>query len=263
MTSNTRLFFALLTAGLAACACALLAGNVSTALAQVITQQGGPSFVREPVNVAIALALLWAWQKWRRGGLYSPPKWGNVALGLGIGLVAGIALPAIALWLLAAMGVATINAPTVAPIVLAVPFIFLIVHGIAEESLIRGIAQREGDSLFDPFGGVALAAISFGALQTLQGYAGIWQIANSVLFGAVLGFLALGPGGIWAAVGAHAGWSWLEVAVLGEQGQIVKTGDWLAGSGRDSYGSPAFTLVLVIVLGVQIFLQLRQERRKA
>jgi hypothetical protein len=74
--------------------------------------------------------------------------------------------------------------------------------------------------------------------------------------------LALGPGGIWAAVGAHAGWSWLEVAVLGEDGQIVKTTAWLAGAGRDSYGSPAFTLVLVTTLGLQILLHLRAHKRK-
>jgi membrane protease YdiL (CAAX protease family) len=263
MTPKFRLFFAILTAGLAACASALLAGNVSSALAQIITSGGGPSFVREPINVVIALALLWAWQRWRAGSLYSPPKWGQVALGLGIGLGIGIALPAIALAIMWASGVAVITAPTVAPVVLAVPFIFLIVHGLAEESLIRGIAQREGHNLFGPLGGVALAAISFAALQTLQGFTGGWQIVNSALFGGVLGFLALGPGGIWAAVGAHAGWSWLEVAVLGEEGQIVKNSSWLAGTGRDSYGSPAFTLVLVTLLVLQILLHLRAHRRKA
>jgi membrane protease YdiL (CAAX protease family) len=262
MFSNTRAFFAILTAGLAACAGALLAGNLSSALAHIITSGGGPHFVREPINVLLALALLWAWQRWRQNSLYSPPKWGHVALGLVIGLGVGIALPAIALAIMWVGGVAVITAPKVAPVVLAVPFIFLIVHACAEESLIRGIAQREGHNVFGPLGGVALAAISFGALQTLQGFAGAWQIVNSALFGAVLGFLALGPGGIWAAVGAHAGWSWLEVAVLGEDGQIVKTTAWLAGTGRDSYGSPAFTLVLVTTLGLQILLHLRAHKRK-
>jgi membrane protease YdiL (CAAX protease family) len=263
MTPNLRLFFAILTAALATIASALLAGNVSSAMAQVVTSKGGPDFVREPINVAIALALLWAWRNWRRGALYSPPAWGNVALGLAIGLAVGILLPGIALAIMAGLRVATLSPPNVPPVVLAVPFVFLILHGLAEESLVRGITQREGHNLFGPIGGVVLAALSFAVLQALQGYHDIWNIINSALFGAVLGFLALGPGGIWAASGAHAGWTWLEVAVLGGDGQIVKTASWLAGSGRDSYGSPVFTLVLLVVLGAQLSLHLRTQKSKA
>jgi membrane protease YdiL (CAAX protease family) len=263
MTQNLRLFFALLTAALAACASALLAGNVSNAVAQVAISYQGPAYIREPINLAIALALLWAWRQWRRGALFSPPAWGNVAIGLSLGLVVGIILPGAALGVMALMGLASFKAPVVAPVVLAVPFIFLILHGLAEESLVRGIAQREGHNLFGPLAGIGLAAMSFAALQMLQGYAAPWQIINSALFGAVLGFLALGPGGIWAASGAHAGWTWLEVAVLGADGQIVKTAHWLAGSGRDSYGSPIFTLVLVLMLCLQMSLHLRAQKRKA
>jgi membrane protease YdiL (CAAX protease family) len=263
MTPNLRLFFAILTAALAAIASALLAGNVSSALALVATSKGGPDFVREPINVVIALALLWGWRRWRRGALYSPPDWGNVAIGLALGLSVGIALPGIALAIMSGLGVATLAPPTVPPVVLAVPFVFLILHGLAEESLVRGIAQREGHNLFGPFSGIALAAISFGVLQALQGYNDLWQVINSVLFGAVLGFLALGRGGIWAASGAHAGWTWLEVAVLGGDNQIEKSAGFLAGSGRDSYGSPIFTLVLLMVLGLQLLLHLRAQKSKA
>lgn len=261
--SPTRSYFAILTAALAACACALLAGNVSTALAQIIGQNGGPDYVREPINVAIALALLWTWQKWRPSALYSPPKWGNAVFGLVVGLIVGIALPGLALTLMSISGAATIKAPSLPPVVLAVPFVFLIVHAIAEESLIRGVAQREGHNFYGSLGGVVLAAVTFAALQTFQNYGGAWEVLNSLLFGGVLGLLALQAGGIWTAIGAHAGWSWLEIAALGERGQIVKNASWLAGTGRDSYSSPAFTLVLVLVLGLQISLHLRAQKRKA
>jgi membrane protease YdiL (CAAX protease family) len=262
MGSKLSSHLSLVTAALGACAGAFLAGNLSSASAQLAVQLGGLSFVREPINAALALALLWAWQKWRPGAIYSPPKWGQFIYGIPIGLCLGIALPALALSIMSLAGAATIKPPIGGALTLVVPLVFLLIHGLAEEALIRGIAQREGHNYFGPLGGIALAAICFCALQTLQGYGGLWQIINSLLFGAVLGFLALGQGGIWAAIGAHAGWTWLELGALGGAGQIVKTTNWLAGSGHDSYGSPAFTLVLAVVLGAQILLHLRKQESK-
>jgi membrane protease YdiL (CAAX protease family) len=262
MGSRLSSHFTLVTAALGACAGALLAGNLSNAFAQLAVQLGGPSFLREPINAALALALLWAWQKWRPGALYSPPKWSQFIYAMPIGLCLGIALPGLALGVLFFAGAVTIKPPSGGALTLVVPLVFLLIHGLAEESLVRGIAQREGHNYFGPLGGIALAAICFCALQTLQGYGGVWQVTNSLLFGAVLGFLALGKGGIWAAIGAHAGWTWLELGVLGGEGQIAKTTNWLAGSGHDSYGSPAFTLVLIVVVGAQILLHLRKQESK-
>ena len=139
--------------------------------------------------------------------------------------------------------------------------LLLIFHGFAEESLVRVIAQRASHHSFGALAGIAAAAICFGGLQALQGYLDVWNIVNGILFGACLGFLALGPGGIWTAIGAHAGWSWLEIAALGQPGQIVKSGHWMGGTGPDSYGSPIFTLVLLAALGLQIVLHLRRQKR--
>lgn len=260
MTQTAQTYLAIATAAIAACACALLAGNVSEVLAQVLLQRFGAPFLREPLNAGIALALLWGWQKWRPAGNYSPPKWGRVAIGLGLGGFIGAALPMSALVIMSVLGVATLKGPTVEPHILAIPVIFVVIHGLAEESLIRGIAQREGHTYFGPLAGVCLAALSFAVLQGLQGYVGLVQICNSALFGGVLGFLALGPGGIWTAVGAHAGWTWLETTLLGGSGQIVKSSSWLAGMGHDSYGSPLFSIVLIIVLCGQYVLHRRTQR---
>jgi membrane protease YdiL (CAAX protease family) len=260
MTPNQIQMINLATAGVAACTFAFFAGSASQSLAQSLVQMGGPSYLREPLNAGIAFLCLMMWQRWRPAARYSSPKWGHIAIGLGVGLLVGIALPALALSILTLTGDAQLLAPKVHPVALAVPFIFLIVHGFAEESMIRGIAQREGHNSFGPLAGVGLAAICFCALQASQGYFGIWHLVNGILFGTCLGLLALGPGGIWTAVGAHAGWSWLEIAVLGQAGQITKTASWFAGSGPDSYGSPAFTLVLVIVCALQLALHFKAKK---
>ena len=251
----------MISACIAACLFALFAGSASQTLAQMSVQAGGPSYLREPLNVGFALLLLAIWQKWRPVARFASPKWGHAALGLSIGFMVGIALPGLALWLLSVTGTAVISAPKVTGVALGVPFIFLIMHGFAEESLVRGIAQRAGHYSFGAVPGIGVAALCFCALQALQGYIGVWNVLNGMLFGACLGFLALGRGGIWTAIGAHAGWSWLEIAVLGQPGQINKTASWLAGAGPDSYGSPAFTLVLLVLLGAQLALHLRAIKR--
>ena len=255
-------YFNVALALIAGCVFAYFAGRASENFAHMAVQAGGPSFLREPLNAGIALLLFAIWQKWRPGARFSSPKWGHVVIGLILGLIIGVALPGFALLILSATKNATIAPPTVNAVALVVPFIFLIVHSFAEESLVRGIAQREGHYNFGSLAGVGLAAICFAALQAWQGYNGVWELLNAALFGAILGFLALGSGGIWTAIGAHAGWSYLETAVLGQPGQIVKTQNWLAGSGSDSYGSPAFTLVLMLVLGVQFALHLKAQSRK-
>ena len=263
MKSNKSQLINCVTACGAASIFAYFAGNASQTLAQVGVQVGGPSYLREPLNAGIALLALLMWRKWRPAARYAAPKWGNVAIGLGLGLAVGIASPASALWLLVSTGNAKIVAPSINPVALLVPFIFLIVHGFAEERLIRGFAQREGHNDFGPLVGIGVAALCFCGLQVLQGYFGVWHVMNSALFGACLGFLALGRGGIWAAIGAHAGWSWLEIAVLGQAGQIRKTDHWLAGVGPDSYGSPAFSVALLLVCGAQLALHFWAQKRKA
>ena len=256
-------YTAMVSAFLAACIFALFAGNASQSLAQMLVQLGGPNFLREPINAGLAVLFLLIWRKWRPDLKFSSPKWGQIAFGLGLGLCLGVVLPGLALGLLSWSGQVVIKAPSVPIIALVVPFIFLILHGFAEEGLVRGIAQREGHYRFGSLAGVAIAALCFCTLQALQGYLGGWQILNGALFGGCLGFLALGAGGIWAAIGAHAGWSWLEIAVLGGPRQIVKADTWMAGSGADSYGSPVFTLVLIIALGMQLALHLRAQKRTA
>jgi membrane protease YdiL (CAAX protease family) len=260
MTDQQRLIIDSFSACFAACLFALFAGSASASLAQFAVHSGGPPYMREPLNAVIAGLLYLMWRRWRPGARFSSPKWGHVAIGLALGTCVGMILPGTALWWLSLAGAATVKAPAISGIALLVPYLFLIVHGFAEESLVRGIAQREGHQGFGALGGVSISAICFCVLQGFQGYVDVYNVVNGALFGACLGFLALGAGGIWTAIGAHAGWSWLEIAVLGQAGQIVKGDKWLAGSGPDSYGSPAFTIILLAVVIVQLALHLRVQK---
>jgi membrane protease YdiL (CAAX protease family) len=262
MTERQITWINIARACLAATIFAFVAGNLSTSLAGTLVQMGGPWFLREPINVLLALLFLVLWNRWQPLASYSKPAWGHVAVGLAIGLTAGIILPGIALWTMAVTGAATLKPPEVESIALLVPFIFLILHGFAEESLLRSIAQRTAHHGLGALWGVGIGAICFCVLQCAQGYVSVWNIINSLLFGTSLGFFALGWGGIWSAVGAHAGWSWLETAALGQPGQIVKSSSWLGGSGPDSYGSPVFTGVLLLAIAVQLALHLRSQKSK-
>jgi membrane protease YdiL (CAAX protease family) len=263
MSKKQLIWLSVMRAFLAGVIFAFVAGSVSTNLATWLVSIGGPPFLREPLNLIMALLFLVLWSRWQPAAAYSPPKWGQAAIGLPLGLLVGIALPAVALWSISSLGAATIKAPQIEPVALLVPFIFLIAHAFAEESLVRAIAQRTAHYAFGDLAGVVISGLCFTALQALQGYLSAPHVINSFLFGACLGFLVLGRGGIWAAIGAHAGWSWLETSVLGQAGQIVKTGSWLGGVGADSYGSPIFSVVVLITLGLQISLHLRAQKRTA
>jgi membrane protease YdiL (CAAX protease family) len=239
---------------------AFAAGALSQNLSDMAIEAGGPAYLREPVNLGLAALGLLLWHRLMRRDGSQTPHWGHVGVGLGLGLSLGIMLPGAALWLLSVMGGASLSAPTISKLALGVPLIFLIVHSFAEESLVRVIAQRTGHHQFGPLGGVLAAALCFCLLQAAQGYFSFWYLVNSALFGTCLVFLALGSGGIWAAVGAHAGWSWLETAFFGQAGQITKAPTWFSGIGPDSYGSPAFTIVLTVVIGAQLTLHLMAQK---
>jgi membrane protease YdiL (CAAX protease family) len=239
---------------------AYLAGETSTAFATISVQKGGPGFLREPLNLCIAVAALLVWQKWSAISLYAKPKLGSVTPGIIGGLGLGLALPALALVIMVATGIAQFKLVGADAFALLFPIPFLILHGFAEETMIRGVAQRMGQTLFGPGGGILLAALAFSGLQFLQGYDSLWHVINSFLFASALGALALCRGGLIAAAVAHAAWTWLETIALGTCFTFEKLGGFWAGSGPDSYGSPIFSVVIIAVGLVFQALQLRSKQ---
>lgn len=245
------------------CGGAFVAGKASASLAQTLVGPEGPLWLlREPINALMALVVYLLWRKWQAQGAAEKPVWGLAPLGLAIGWPFGLALPALALMAMTWAGLARLTLGSPDFVTLIVSAFVLTLHGLAEEILMRGLIQRVGHSIWGAWGGIGLAGLCFALLQALQGYVGAWTMLNSLLLGLSLGFLALTSGGIWACVGAHAGWSWLETVLLGQKGQITKQAHWLAGSGPDSYASPLLTIVLVTVLAAQAALHLREQRRK-
>ncbi|MEN9873904.1 MAG: hypothetical protein RL186_801 [Pseudomonadota bacterium] len=252
---NPRALRLLLLGATIGCGGAFVAGIASASLVQALVGPEGPIWLlREPANAGLALCVYLLWRKWQAQSGSETPAWGLAPLGL--------ALPALALMFMTWAGVArlTLGSPDV--VMFIVSAFVLTLHGLAEEILMRGLIQRVGHSIWGAWGGIGLAGICFALLQSLQGYVGAWTMLNSLLLGLSLGFLALTSEGIWACVGAHAGWSWLETVLLGQKNQIIKQTHWLTGAGADSYGSPLFTMVLLLVLAAQAALHLRDQGRK-
>jgi membrane protease YdiL (CAAX protease family) len=256
-----RTLLMMLAAGVAV-AVAYGAGEISHLLSFWISEAGAPGFFREPINLALGLAGLLVWQKLSRLPDQTPPLWGSPAIGLGWGWLVGCALPGLALLslIISHAGVFEVRPFALAALIIPIPFI--LIHAMAEEVVVRGIAQRAGHAAFGPLVGVGLAALTFCALQTIQGYSSFWHIANSALFGAALGFIALGRGGIWAAIAGHAGWTWLETSWIGDAVTFQKAGGFWAGAGPDSYGSPVFTLVLILVATLMVTGQALQAAKE-
>lgn len=248
----------------AAVALAYGAGEFSHLVSFSLSEAGAPDFFREPINLAIAFVGLLIWQRLGQTPASTPPLWGSPVIGLGWGWIVGCALPGLALLGLELLQVGRFEARDFPMAALIIPVPFILIHATSEEIIIRGISQRAGHAAFGPWAGIGVAALTFCILQTLQGYQSIWHIANSALFGAVLGVLALGRGGIWAAVAGHAGWTWLETSWIGDAVMLYKDGSFLAGAGPDSYASPIFTLVLILTLtafGLNKALQASKEKQ--
>jgi membrane protease YdiL (CAAX protease family) len=244
-----RMLVMMLAAGVAL-VIAYSAGEISHLSSFWISEAGAPDFFREPINLALGLAGLSVWQKLSRLPDQTPPLWGSPALGLGWGWLVGCALPGLALLGLVLLQAGAFEGRPFALAALIIHIPFILIHAMAEQCVVRGIAQRAGQAAFGPLAGIGLAALTFCALQTIQGYSSLWHMANSALFGAALGFLALGRGGIWAAIAGHAGWTWLETSWIGDAVTFQKNGGFWAGAGPDSYGSPVFTLVLILFLAL-------------
>jgi membrane protease YdiL (CAAX protease family) len=224
-------------------------GEVSRGLAMTAMSVAHVPVMREPIAVLLALGGLALWNRVAPADRHARPFWGHMGWGLLAGIGLGLALPGLALAIMQLAGAAQISLPK--PFVwtmLGLPALFLVLHGFAEEIMMRAIAQRAGHYWLGPLAGVVLAAFAFSALQWLQGYVDPTTLLNSWLFGLILGLVALSRAGIWGTIAAHAAWSWLELVVLGQPGQIVKAASFWAGAGPDSYGSPVFTCVLLVAL---------------
>jgi membrane protease YdiL (CAAX protease family) len=245
-----RPYMRVVVAVIVACLLGYGGGEASRIVSTQWVKVEGLQLAREPINLAFSLIVFWAWQISNQKSVQAPPNWGSSFYGLGMGWTLGVALPGAALLMMVWIGVGHWSLLSSHNGAWLIPIPLFLIHALAEEVLVRGIAQRSAHASFGPMAGVVTAAAAFGILQALQGYAGVWYLVNSTLFGAILGYIALGRGGIWAAVAAHASWAWLETCWIGTASRFDKQGGFWAGMGPDSYGSPLFSGVLMVSLGL-------------
>jgi membrane protease YdiL (CAAX protease family) len=165
------------------------------------------------------------------------------------GLVAGFLFAAAAVmsaFALAAPGGGVAIAPAVGPVpagTLAVWLAGWVIHAFVEEALFRGVAQPALAARYGPLVGVIGAALLWTWLQAAQGYAQPLQLAISFLVGFGFGALALRYG-LGAAVGAHAGWGFIELVLLRGQTGLVDLRFTAAG---DTADAPTFLFVMVVL----------------
>jgi membrane protease YdiL (CAAX protease family) len=160
-------------------------------------------------------------------------------------LAIGFAAAAVLVGLSFAMGAFTgalVVTPAAALVVgpLALSLLAWTLHGFAEEAVFRGLVQRTFGAKFGALAGIALGAAGWAVFQALQGYVGPLEVTVSLVLGAGFGLLAH-RFGLWAAVGAHAGWGFWELDVLKPFGLAL-------GPLADSARTPEFLGVTAVAV---------------
>ncbi len=123
-----------------------------------------------------------------------------------------------------------------------------VIHAFVEEALFRGVAQPALAARFGPLVGVIGGALLWTWLQAAQGYAGPIQLAISFLVGFGFGALALRYG-LSAAVGAHAGWGFVELVLLRGQTGLI---DLRFNAAGDTADAPTFLFVMVVLIAASL-----------
>jgi hypothetical protein len=250
----------------------VLAGDLSLAFVHAAGLSGPLlPLVRDLLNLAMVLAVAGLW--WLLLDRSAVPGRGGIASGFGSGVIWGIA-PMAAAWLAAAaMGAVTTESGQVGVVHALIPVLLLpahLAHGLAEQVLLQSVAQRSVFCGSQPgrwrlLVSAGIAGAGLAAVQGLQGYASPIELANALLFGMLLGIIALGPGGILAAGFAHGLWTWAERLIIGDLlGAEVITTDpptYLAGPGPDTYTSEVFSLCLIAAIALAAMLLLRSKPR--
>lgn len=198
-----------------------------------------------------------------------------------LGAAAGVALGALgfaaAVGLASSLGVVVPAAQPQAAVAGATAVGLLIVAFQAggEEIFFRGWIQPVLCARLGPWVGLAITAAMFMGLHLVGGVRSPLAVLNLFLGGLLFGLLALRTGGLWTAFAAHWAWNWTEsgafgldpnpgVAPTGALADLDLTGASLwSGGGDGMNGSPAATLVLVILVTGLIILAPRQSRTPA
>lgn len=159
--------------------------------------------------LALVLGSLCAVQPWRPGG--APLKWAAGALLAG---AAGMAISAGLAWLNGGLVAGGMAGRTGTGLILLGALLTL-VQVCAEELLFRGWLRATLRQMLGPRAAVVLAALAYAAFSMAGSSIALLPLANLLLLGLFLGFLAERSGGIAAPIAAHLGWTAVEDLLLG------------------------------------------------
>ena len=143
--------------------------------------------------------------------------------------------------------------------------VLFVIQGSAEEVVLRGHLMQTVAARWGIIAGVSIQAVLFAVLHGANPGVSVVAVVNIALFGLMLGVLVLWRGNLWAAVGFHGVWNWLQGPVLGfdvsgmDFGQTILRQThpaaastlWTGGSFGAEAALPT-TVFLVVVTGLLI-----------
>lgn len=254
----------LLATGLASMLLNMLVGFL---VLQLGLAQGPPmmaiSFISMILNyavlafVAVGAFRLFYRRPWREMGF---AKTGAVAQCV-LGLVFGAVSIAVVAGILVLSGQARVT-EIVPSRMLAFPFwaglVQFILVGIYEELLSRGFMMTALKTSRSKALVMLLPAFLFAALHLANAHVTFLSLANIMLVGLLFAYLMIKTGAIWASIGYHITWNFVQGNVLGiavsggaRQGvmSIESTGaEWLTGGTFGAEGGAVCTLVILLGL---------------
>jgi uncharacterized protein len=196
-------------------ACVAGAIGLSTLVNTVLRVQGDPwrSVLLSCVVAAIFVGVYAAFCRWfehRPVVEFATRGWASQLL---IGIVMGAAIFSAVVGVIAAFGGYQVLA-TRGPEVLVPALAIAIVSGFTEEIVFRGIVFRLSEEWLGSWGALAISAALFGGLH-LGNHNATWFAAVAIAFeaGILLAALYMITRTLWAPIGLHAAWNFVEGGV--------------------------------------------------
>ncbi len=178
---------------------------------------GAPLYALALLGITRLFRLRWDRRPW--SGMAVSPFRGRLAAGgfmLGAGMMAAVfGIEVIAGWLRIAGWRSGLAAGPEALGEIAAVFLLFASVGFSEELAMRGYFFQNVGERLPIWAATVLTGALFGALHFTYADFGILFVLSALVLTAFLVASRLLTGSLWLAIGWHAGWDWLQTAVLG------------------------------------------------
>ncbi len=165
------------------------------------------------VLTALAVYVLFVRVVERRRAAELAPR--RAAAGLGAGTLAGIALMALTVAVIGALGGWSVDGVNRAAVLLP-PLAMALYSGFVEEILFRGIILRMTEEGLGTWAALAITSLLFGAAHLANANATAWSAAAIALeAGLLLGAAWAATRRLWLPIGIHMGWNFAEAGLFG------------------------------------------------